>query len=80
MAQKIKIYSTPGCNPCAQAKKFLSEKGIDFDWIDVTRDAGALQEMRKLSKGARSAPIISVCDKVLVGFNREELENAVSCI
>ncbi len=80
MAEKVKIYSTPGCNPCDQAKKFLSEKGVEYDLVDVSRDAAALQEMRKLSGGARTAPIISVCDKVLLGFKREELERAVNCL
>ncbi len=80
MADKVKIYSTPGCNPCDQAKRFLSEKGVEFDLVDVSRDAVAFEEMRKISKGARTAPIISVCDKVLLGFKKEELEEAVSCL
>lgn len=80
MADKIKIYSTPGCNPCDQAKRFLSEKGVEFDSYDVTRDSNALQEMRRISRGARSSPIISLCDKVLVGFNKQELEKAMDCL
>jgi glutaredoxin len=79
MAAEVKIYSTPSCNLCEQAKKFLTEKGIDFEDFDITRDKSALMEMQKLSKGARTAPVISVCDKVLVGFNRKELEEAFDC-
>lgn len=80
MAKKVKVFSTPECSNCNQAKKFLSDKGVEFDYIDVTRDGEALREMRTLSRGARSVPIISVCDKVLVGFNRIELEKAISCL
>jgi glutaredoxin len=80
MAGKIKIYSTPGCGLCDQAKKYLSGKGADVDVVDVTRDGEALWEIRKLSGGARTAPVIAVCDKVVVGFNKKELEEATSCL
>ncbi len=78
MTKKIKVFSTPGCNSCNQAKRYLTEKGVDFDYIDVTTDSEGLQEMRTLSRGARSAPIISIGDKVLVGFNKAELDSALS--
>ena len=80
MAKKVRIFSTPNCNLCEQARKLLSEKGVEFDSFDITRDREALQEMQELSHGARTAPVISVGDKVLVGFNRKELEEAVNCI
>ncbi len=81
MAKKIKVYSTPNCNLCDQAKKLLAEKGVEFDSLDISRDREALREMQQLSRGARTAPIISVCDKVLIGFNKKELEEAaVNCV
>jgi glutaredoxin 3 len=78
MVKKVKVYSTPGCNGCNQAKRYLTEKGVDFDYVDVTTDSEALKEMRALSGGARSAPIISVGDKVLIGFNKAELDSALN--
>ncbi|MEM5787194.1 MAG: glutaredoxin family protein [Syntrophobacteraceae bacterium] len=80
MAKKIRVYSAPGCATCNQAKKFLTEKGVEFDYLDVTSDGEALKEMRQIARGARSVPIISVCDKVLFGFNKAELEKALSCL
>ena len=80
MAGRIKVYSTPGCGLCDQAKKYLSGKGLDFDMVDVTRDSEALGEMKKLAGGVRTAPVISICDKVLVGFDKKELEEAASCL
>jgi len=77
---KIKVYSTPGCHNCNQARKLLSDKGVEFEYIDVTRDGEALREMKRISHGARSVPVISICDKVLVGFNKVELEKALSCL
>jgi glutaredoxin 3 len=80
MAGRIKIYSTPGCGVCNQAKKYLAEKGADVEMVDVSRDNEAFQEMKKLSGGVRTAPVISVCDKVLIGFNKKELDEAVGCL
>lgn len=80
MADRIKIYSTPGCGVCEQAMKYLAGKGLDADLVDVSRDIDALQEMKNLTGGVRTAPVISVCDKVLIGFNKKELEEAASCL
>ncbi len=61
------------------AKEFLSQKGFVFTEYDVTRDRTALDEMVKIS-GGRSVPVISACSEVMVGFERNRLEQMLSCI
>jgi glutaredoxin len=61
------------------AKEFLSQKGYKFTDYDVTKDRAALDEMVKIS-GARSVPVISACNEVMVGFDRTRLEQMLSCI
>jgi glutaredoxin 3 len=61
------------------AKEFLSQKGFKFTEYDVSKDRAALDEMVKLS-GARSVPVISACNEVMVGFDRSRLETMLSCI
>jgi glutaredoxin 3 len=61
------------------AKEFLSQKGYKFRDFDVTKDRAALDEMVKIS-GARSVPVISACNEVMVGFDRTRLEQMLSCI
>jgi glutaredoxin len=61
------------------AKEFLSQKGYKFTDFDVTKDRAALDEMVKIS-GARSVPVISACNEVMVGFDRTRLEQMLSCI
>jgi glutaredoxin len=56
------------------AKEFLSQKGYKFIEYDVTLD-----EMVKIS-GARSVPVITACNEVMVGFERNRLEQMLSCI
>jgi glutaredoxin len=61
------------------AKEFLSQKGYKFTEYDVTKDRAALDEMVKLS-GARSVPVISACNEVMVGFEKTRLEQMLRCI
>ena len=80
MSEMVRIYSTPTCPFCKMAKEFLSKKGVEFTDYDVTKDREALKEMRKISGGALRAPVISVCNEVMVGFDRGRLEQALSCL
>ncbi len=61
------------------AKEFLSQKGYKFTEYDVTKDRAALDEMVKIS-GARSVPVIAACNEVMVGFERNRLEQMLSCM
>jgi glutaredoxin len=61
------------------AKEFLSQKGYKFTEYDVTKDRTALDEMVKVS-GARSVPVITACNEVMVGFEKNRLEQMLSCI
>jgi glutaredoxin len=61
------------------AKEFLSQKGYKFTEYDVTKDRAALDEMVKIS-GARSVPVIAACNEVMIGFDRNRLEQMLSCI
>jgi len=61
------------------AKEYLSQKGYKFTEYDVTKDRAALDEMVKIS-GARSVPVIAACNEVMVGFERNRLDQMLSCI
>jgi len=62
------------------AKEFLSQKGIEYTAYDVSKDRDALKEMMGISGGARSVPVISVCNDVMVGFDRNRLEQSLNCL
>jgi glutaredoxin len=61
-------------------KELLSEKGVEFTAYDVSTDKAALEEMRKISGGALRVPVISVCNEVIVGFDRDRVESALKCL
>ena len=55
------------------AKEYLSQQGIPYKDVDVTRDREAFNEMVKIS-GARSVPVIAALDEVMVGFDKGRLD------
>jgi alkyl hydroperoxide reductase subunit F len=62
------------------AKEFLSQKGVEYTAYDVSKDRDALKEMMEISGGARSVPVISVCNEVMVGFDSGRLEQSLTCL
>ena len=78
MEKKVKIYTTPTCHYCTKAKEYFSEKGIAFETFDVTNDAEALKEMKKITGGARSVPVIAIGEKVIIGFDQPAVEKALA--
>ena len=68
----VKVYSTPACAYCVTLKKFLTEKGIEFDNIDVSEKEEFLQEMIDKS-GQMGVPVIDVDGQIIIGFNKEKI-------
>jgi glutaredoxin-like YruB-family protein len=69
----IKVYSTPTCPYCIRAKDYLKQKNVTFQNIDVSTDKAGLDEMVKVS-GQMGVPVIIVDGQIVVGFDRERLE------
>lgn len=76
---KIKIYSTPACPYCQIAKKYLKDHGFDFEDLDVSKDEKALQEMLDKT-GQMGVPVIEINDKVIIGFNKSEIDKLLGII
>ena len=68
----IKLYSTPTCPYCVTLKKFLEEKKVDFEYIDVSQNEQALKEMIDKS-GQMGVPVIDIDGQIIVGFNRNKI-------
>ncbi len=73
---KVKIYSTPTCPYCKAAKEFFNEKGVKFEDIDISKDKEAAKEMTEKS-GSTSVPVIEIDGKMIIGFDREKIEQAL---
>lgn len=75
--KKVKVYSTPTCPYCNMAKEYLKEKGIEFEDIDVSVNQDAAKEMVEKS-GQMGVPVIEIDNKIIVGFNRPEIDKLLS--
>ena len=77
MAKSVKVYSTPTCPWCVRAKDFLKASNVKFDDIDVSRDMKAAREMVEKS-GQRGVPVLDIDGKIIVGFDKPAIEQALS--
>jgi glutaredoxin-like YruB-family protein len=74
---KVKVFSTPTCPYCHQAKEYLKEHNIKYEDIDVSKDQAAANEMIEKS-GQMGVPVIIIDNKtVIVGFDRDALKKAL---
>lgn len=69
---KIILYGTPGCMWCIKAKDYLKEKNIQFEYIDVSQDQDAAQEIVKKSK-QMSLPVLEIDGEIVIGFDKEKI-------
>lgn len=60
---------------CGLVQEYLSQKQIQFDDRDITKDASAILELKKL--GFMTSPVTVVDDKVIVGFDVPKLDDAL---
>ncbi len=68
MTKDIKVFTTPTCVYCAMAKRYLKEKGVEYENIDLTQQPKWIPEMVQKS-GQMGVPQLWIDDEVIVGFN-----------
>ncbi|HOG16594.1 MAG TPA: glutaredoxin family protein [Syntrophales bacterium] len=78
---RVKVYTLSTCSHCKAAKKFLTENDIPFEYTDVDMLSGqeradAIEEVKKFNARC-TFPTILVGDKVLVGFNEQQVREAL---
>jgi glutaredoxin-like protein NrdH len=77
----VKIYTLSTCSHCKNAKRFLNECGISYDFIDVDllegeERAAMIEEVKKYNPNC-SFPTILIGDKIIVGFREDEIKEAL---
>jgi glutaredoxin len=70
---KIRLFIKPYCGWCHKAMRWLDDRDIEYEEIDVIADEAAFDEMIRIS-GQELAPVIDVDGKVLADFGPEQLE------
>lgn len=78
----FKVYSKESCVQCTATYRHLTRMGIEFEAIDITKDADALGYVKEVL-GYSQAPVVEVVDKETGkpvthwgGFNPVAIERA----
>jgi len=69
---RIRLFTTPICPYCFSLKRFLQEKGIEVEEIDVSENEIALEEMIKETEQT-TVPVLDIDGEFLVGFDRKKI-------
>ena len=73
--KKITMYTGPFCNYCEAAKRLLTRNNAPYNEIDISKVAGAADEMIKKANGKRTIPQIFFNDEHIGGYQElRELE------
>jgi len=81
MSKNVTVYALSTCIHCKHCKDYLDERGQAYECIYVDRLGGeerteAMAAVRKANP-VMSFPTVIVEDKVIVGFDKDELEKAL---
>ncbi|MBM3879279.1 MAG: glutaredoxin family protein [Verrucomicrobia bacterium] len=71
-ASPVRLFIKPSCGWCRQAMRWLDDRGVRYQALDVIADSQAHAEMVRLS-GQSLAPVLEVNGQVLADFGAAEL-------
>jgi glutaredoxin len=76
---RVVVYSKPDCVDCFNAKRFLTNRQVDFVVRNMVDEAVINEVLDWLGPGKFATPIIAVDDHAFSGFavNREHLTNVL---
>jgi glutaredoxin 3 len=72
----IKIYSTPFCPYCVTLKDYLKNKNVAFVDVDVSENEIERDEMVRLSDQI-GVPVLNIDGKIIIGFDKEQIDEAL---
>jgi len=80
-SKHVKMYTLSTCSHCKAAKKFMSDNGVDYEFVDVdllkgTDQAAAIERVRERNPRL-SFPTIIIGDLVIVGFQEGQIREAL---
>jgi glutaredoxin len=70
--KKVRLFVKPYCGWCHKAERWLDQREIVYETVDVISDEAAYDEMINLS-GQELAPVIDVDGEILADFGPDQL-------
>jgi len=77
MREPIKLYGAASCPRCQGAKKYLEQKQVPFDYIDVFKEPDGMKELE--SRGLSTIPVVMLGDgtNYVTGFNAKAIDGLI---
>ena len=72
----VKVYSSNTCPHCVTAKKYLDEKGVEYEERNVQTDPEARKEL--MAMGHMGVPVIIIGEDEIVGFDQGKIDELLS--
>jgi glutaredoxin-like YruB-family protein len=72
VSKNIIIYSTPLCPFCIMVKRYLAQKGFEYEEVDVSKNPDLIEVIYRKS-GQTGVPVVDIDGKVIVGFDKRSL-------
>lgn len=73
----IKVYTTNTCPYCTMVKKFLEDKGLSFEEINVQEDRKAAEKLVETT-GEMGVPQTEINGEWVLGFNPDKIIELVN--
>ncbi len=74
---EIKVYGAGWCGDTRRTLRQLDELGVDYNYIDVEKDAAASQWVKDQNDGKEQKPTVDIAGRVLSVPTNVELESAL---
>jgi len=68
----VTVYTKPACVQCNATYKALDKQGIDYEVVDLSDDAEALDYV--MSLGFAQAPVVVAGDESWAGFRPDRIK------
>ena len=72
MQQFLLLFTKPSCVQCTATYRALDAKGIEYDVVDLSEDAAALEQVKSL--GYLQAPVIVTDEDHWSGFRPDKID------
>lgn len=81
MAPEVKVFALSTCVHCKKAKEYLDECGVKYECVHVDLLTGddrkqTIEEVRKHNPSV-SFPTLVIGDTVVVGYNKDKIDEAL---
>jgi glutaredoxin len=73
--ETITVYSARWCPDCWRVKRFLKERGVEFQEVNIEEDAGAEKIVLEVNRGRRRIPTLRIGERYFAcsPFNAQEV-------